>query len=147
MNLTNLDMMFPLHPEANIFTGGQPSVRDLEAFASEGGVTKVINLRMPAENTAYDEPAEAARLGLHYVSIPVGGPAGVNLDNAKKLDAALEANSEATTLVHCGSGNRVGALYALRAFHLQGQSAADAMEVGSRHGLTGMAPLVQNLLR
>ena len=44
------------------------------------------------------------------------------------------------------SGNRVGALFALRAHWLQGLPAVEALAVGRRYGLTKLEPLVMQIL-
>ena len=49
-------------------------------------------------------------------------------------------------LLHCGSGNRVGALLALKAFWLDGGSAEEALEVGLAGGVTRLEPTVRELL-
>src|SRR3546814_15750556 len=56
------------------YAGGQPTPAHLAELVREG-VHTVINLRAPEEPTEYDEAAEAARLGLHYVSLPIAGAA------------------------------------------------------------------------
>jgi protein tyrosine phosphatase (PTP) superfamily phosphohydrolase (DUF442 family) len=53
---------------------------------------------------------------------------------AEKLDAIL-AEADGPVLVHCGSGNRVGALLALRA-SINGASDEEALELGRQAGLT-----------
>lgn len=49
-------------------------------------------------------------------------------------------------IVHCGSGNRVGALFALRAFHDEGYDLESAMEKGGLAGLTKLEPYVRQCL-
>jgi len=58
----------------------------------------------------------------------------------------VHAYNPSPVLVHCMSGNRVGALFALRAFWLQGMSAVEALAVGRRYGLTKLEPLVVQIL-
>jgi hypothetical protein len=49
-------------------------------------------------------------------------------------------------MLHCGSGNRIGALFALMAFHLEGESADRALQVGREAGLTRLEPVVRERL-
>lgn len=134
------------NPLPNILSAGQPTAADFEALA-KAGVKHVIDLRPDAEDHGFDEAALAAKLGLKRTVIPVGGPPDVNVDNARKLDAALATTGGEPTLIHCASSNRVGALLALRANHLQGKPAAEAMAIGKAGGLTKMEPLVAGLLK
>ncbi|HEX9148146.1 MAG TPA: sulfur transferase domain-containing protein, partial [Thermoanaerobaculia bacterium] len=56
--------------DERIATGGQPKLSDLASLKKEGFKT-IINLREASEYDAAAEEAEARRLGLGYVSIPV----------------------------------------------------------------------------
>lgn len=127
-----------------VVTGGQPSASDLKVLKQRGFGT-IINLRTAGEDLGFDEAAEAKALGLTYVSIPVSVGEGLDVETAVKLRAAL-AQSNAPTLVHCGSGNRVGALYAIGAYHLDGASLESALEVGRKAGLTRLEPKIREIL-
>ena len=131
-------------PFEGVLTGGQPSDEELAALA-EAGFATVINLRQPDERGTRQEPGEVARLGMTYVSIPVDGTQGLTEENARALQAAL-AEAERPVLLHCGSGNRVGALLALKTFWLEGASAEEAMATGAAAGLTRLAPAVREIV-
>lgn len=139
-----LNMKNQKHPAENLMTGGQPSLADLAELKARG-VTTVINLRGLSENLGFDEAEELKRLGMTYVQIPMSSAADLTADNATKLDEALK-NIDGTALVHCASGNRVGALFALREFQINGKTAEEAMAFGTSAGMTGLAPAVQSLL-
>jgi len=94
-------------------SSGQPNAAALSAIAA-AGYAGVIDLRMADEPRGFDEIGTAAALGLRYETLPVAGPNDVTFENAAKLDALL-AEFDGPVLLHCGSGNRVGALFALRA--------------------------------
>jgi protein tyrosine phosphatase (PTP) superfamily phosphohydrolase (DUF442 family) len=100
---------------------------------------------MPDERGTKGEPEKIAELGMRYVSIPVDGKAGLNEENAAALAAALD-EADRPVLVHCGSGNRVGALLAVKAFWLDGASAEEALEIGLAGGVTRLEPMVRELL-
>lgn len=89
-----------------VVTGGQPSRTDLEAFRNSGGGV-VLDLRDPMEPRPMDEAAEARRLGLDYVNVPVGTGtlSDVTLDRVLEV---LRGAAGRTVFVHCASGNRVG---------------------------------------
>ena len=126
-------------PLEHVTTGGQPDVAALEALA-EAGYAAVIDLRRPEENRGIEEQAEVERLGMSYVSIPVDGADGVTYDNASLLDQVLE-QTEGPVLIHCGSGNRAGALLSLRE-KLNGADNETALAVGRAGSLTRLEPVV-----
>ncbi len=134
-------------PFPNIVTGGQVDDAALQA-AKEKGVKMVINLR-PDDEPEVDpeEKRKVEALGMTYILIPVAGLPGVTVENAKALAAAL-TDTSMPALVHCKSGNRVGALFALKAFHVDGKSAEEALEIGRKAGITkpGLEEHVKGLL-
>ncbi|HKJ95169.1 MAG TPA: protein tyrosine phosphatase family protein [Gammaproteobacteria bacterium] len=119
---------------------GQPAVSALEA-AARNGCRTVINLRPEGELGDFDEAAAVASLGMRYVHIPVAGPQDLTTENARRLHEALDAPDSHPVMLHCGSGNRVGALLAMRARHLDGQSKDDALQTGLSAGLDPNTPL------
>jgi len=131
-------------PFEGVLTGGQPTDEQLAALRDVGYKT-VINLRQPDERGTRGEAETVAELGMAYVSIPVAGKEGLNEENAAALAAALD-QADGPVLLHCGSGNRVGALLALKAFWLEGATAEEAMDVGLAGGVTRLEPVVRELL-
>ncbi len=129
-------------PAPGVVTGGQPTLEQLRQ-ARDAGFTTVINLRAAGEPGTGREDVEA--LGMRYVPIPVDGTAGVTEANARALSWALE-EADGPVIVHCGSGNRVGALFALKAFHVDGRSAQEALDLGLEAGLTRLEPVVRRHL-
>lgn len=122
------------------WTAGQPSEAELQQLANQG-LTNVINLR-PESEWPFDEAKVAAAAGLRYHHIPVDGAAGITAENASKLQQLLSSLEQEPTLVHCASGNRVGALVALgEAIHNQ-KDLDTAISVGKRWGLKSLEPLV-----
>ena len=124
-----------------LLVGGQPS-QDALTRARDAGITTVISLRTPAEEGFEEERSQAEALGMRFISIPVDGAAGLTEDNAHRLDETLQSVEPAETLLHCGSGNRVGALLALRAFYRQQRPPGEALTVGRRAGLTRLESAV-----
>jgi uncharacterized protein (TIGR01244 family) len=124
-------------------SSGQPTSETL-ALVAEAGFVAVVDMRTAEENRGIDEEREASELGMAYVSIPVGGPDDVSFENAAELDRVL-AELDGPVLLHCASGNRVGALFALRA-KLNGASNEDALIIGRQAGLTGLESVVEGRL-
>ncbi len=131
-------------PEEGLLTGGQPTAEQL-AEAAAAGYRTVVNLRPLAEQE-WNEPAKAAELGLRYVALPVAGADDLTLDNARALAEILDDEANYPVLVHCASSNRVGALFALRAFHLEGKSSDESLEIGRQAGLTSLEAKVRERL-
>ena len=126
-------------PLENVTTGGQPDVAALESLA-DTGYAAIIDLRRPEEARGIDEQAEVERLGMSYVSIPVDGANGVTYENAELLNQIL-GETEGPVLIHCGSGNRAGALLSLRE-KLNGADNETALAVGRAGSLTGLESVV-----
>lgn len=133
-----LGLINELHPAPNLVTGGQPSQAQLAQAAS--AIQTVINLRAAGED-GFDAASQVEALGMRYVSIPIQGAADVTEANARLLDGALSEGG--VTLLHCASGNRVGALLALRAFYVEGAPPAEALDVGRGGGLTSLEQAVK----
>ena len=135
----------PLHqPRPDLYTAGQPSAQQLRQAAANG-VTTVIDLSRPDEQRGYNEAAMAAQLGLRYVRLPIGGAADITEANARTLDRILKQDS-GKTLLHCASGNRVGALLALARARVDGATTGPALQLGRDAGLTSLEPLVRAAL-
>ncbi len=109
------------------------------------GYRTVIQLRPATEEGTGWEEAKAKELGLNFIRIPVDGAKDVTEENARKLEAALK-NRDGGTLVACASGNRVGGLFALKAYYCEKMPAEKALEAGKKAGLTKAEPDVRKLL-
>ncbi len=127
-------------PESGAVSTAQPTAAALRVAANSGFVA-VIDLRGSEEDRGLDEKAEVEALGLTYLSLPVVGEAAISFDNASELDRLL-ADIDGPVLLHCGSGNRVGALFALRE-KLHGASDEAALEKGRAAGLTSLEGVVR----
>jgi uncharacterized protein (TIGR01244 family) len=133
-------------PIAGVLSGGQPTP-DQIAAAGAAGYKTVINLRPDTEKGFEWEAAAVQSAGMTYVSIPVAGPDGLTKDNVIRIDAALKAaEAKGPVLMHCASGNRIGAVLALRAAWLEGKEPAAALAYGEASGLTHLEPAVRALL-
>lgn len=144
------DVLFDLPharaPFEGIITAGQPNAEQLRAVAA-AGYKLVINTRAHGEPLVDQSQAFVEGLGMRYLHIPVSGMGDLTVANAQILADALAADDALPALVHCASSNRVGALFALKAFHLDGKSADEALTEGRASGLTGMEAMVRPLLQ
>jgi protein tyrosine phosphatase (PTP) superfamily phosphohydrolase (DUF442 family) len=131
-------------PRPGLFTGGQPDAAALRGFADAGGAL-VIDLRTGPEARGFDEPALARELGLRYANLPIGGADDLTATNAARLHELL-AGADGPVLLHCASGNRVGALLAIDAAENEGADPATALELGRRAGLGSLEPAVRERL-
>ena len=123
-----------LFRDGEVYFGGQPTAEAFEA-APGRGIKVVINLRSEPEVAAldFDEAALVRRLGMRYVAIPVTpntfGPA-----HADRLEEVL-SDTLGGVLIHCGSSNRVGGVWALYLNRHRGFALDDAIDHGRSAGL------------
>lgn len=128
-------------PESNVYSSGQPDKEQLAAL-SEAGVKHIVSLRTEGE-IDWDEKAEVESFGMTYHSVPVAGASGINSSNAEALRGVLDSIDDESVLLHCGSGNRVGALMAVDAVEQGGADVEQAIETGKNWGLTGLESAVR----
>lgn len=126
-------------PKPGLYTAGQPESAQWRGVA-DAGVTTVIDLRPDAETEGRDERAEVDAAGMRYVNIPVAGAGDINDANADALAQALR-DADGPVLVHCASGNRVGALLAIGAARA-GMPVEEAIAYGRSAGLGSGAEAV-----
>lgn len=107
------------------------------------GVREVISLRAPDETPHFDEAAAMRGAGIGYHDLPIHGADGLTRPNVEQFDALLRAAGDKTTLVHCTTSNRVGAMIALRAVLIEHRSIEDAIAEGHRWGLKALEPQVR----
>ncbi len=125
-----------------VTTAGQPDEEGFKVFA-EMGYAAVIDLRTVGENRGLDEPSVVEGLGMDYINLPIGRD-GITFANAKALEDAIASYDE-PVLVHCGSANRVGALFALSEY-AKSKDLEKALEAGRAAGLTRMEGTVRKVL-
>lgn len=130
---------------ANVHSSGQPTAASIGKLRA-AGIRTIIDLRPDAETPDMDEKALAGEAGLAYHSLPVSGAADLTPANVSRFDQLLRQSQADGVLVHCGSGNRVGAMMALRAKWIEGRSAEEALAIGQKAGMTGLASDVKRIL-
>ena len=93
-----------------IYLGGQPSADDLAKFKQAGGKT-VVNLRDEAENTKFNETSVLAGLGIDYHNPGFRNADALSDPIFRRVRDLLANGNNAPLLLHCASGNRVGAIW------------------------------------
>ena len=139
-----IDIPNAVMPFDDLLIGGQPTQDDLR-LAAEEGYTTVVNLRPDDELPAwYTRSFMEDELGLQYYRISVADANDVTEENAEELAAIVDDADLFPVLMHCSSGNRVGALFAARAYFLAGDDVEQALEVGRTLGLTELEEPLRN---
>lgn len=115
--------------------GGQPSEAALQRYAAEGG-TAVIDLRTHdgRDTASFDEQATVTRLGMEYVHLPMSS----STFSAADVDRFAEALKavDGPVMVHCGSSNRVGGMWAAYLAREQGWETEKAIQAGKAAGMS-----------
>lgn len=133
-------------PNNTQFASGQPKAQEFSAL-KEAGILHIINLRPKSETPDFNEEKTVTENNMRYHNIPIASLADLTQENVKALDKLLKQIGNEKTLLHCASGNRVGAMMALRANWLQGKSVEESLSVGESFGLTRLKPAVSSLLK
>ena len=117
------------------YFAGQPDEAAFNRLAEDAGITTVVNLRRPQEleQLDFDEPAVVEALGMRYVNIPVTPDAFSKADVDRF--AAVLAESKGPVLLHCGSANRAGGMWAGYLTLHRGLSLDEALRLGKTAGL------------
>ena len=132
-----------VEPVNSVTSSGQPDEAALRVFR-DSGYAAVIDLRGETEDRGLDEQAVVEGLGMSYVPFPIEGDENINFGSAEGLNRLIEAQ-DGPVLIHCGSGNRVGAMLAL----IDGLNGADteaAIATGKEGGLTRLEGVVRETL-
>ncbi|HLB59938.1 MAG TPA: protein tyrosine phosphatase family protein [Bdellovibrionota bacterium] len=123
--------------QPDLAVGGQPNQESLKV-AKKAGYKTIINLR-PREEWPFDEKSYVEDLGMAYVLIPIVGPESITLEKGKEFQTILNNKDSYPVFIHCGSSNRVGALFALYEFLENKADVETAIQKGKKAGLTSPA--------
>ncbi|MDP6923679.1 MAG: sulfur transferase domain-containing protein [Candidatus Scalindua sp.] len=133
-------------PLDSVLTGGQPTFDQIKQ-AAETGFKAVVNLRTdkelpdPAQELTWVEGA-----GMKYFHIPVSVSEGFTPQKTKVFADVLSKSENYPLIIHCKSGERVGAMFALKAFHIDEKEIDEALLIGQMAGLSKLAPTVKKIL-
>ena len=141
INLPNRQVPFD-----SVLTGGQPTVGQIKK-AAETGFKAVINLRTDDELPDPDQELTWVEgCGMKYIHIPVAVTEGFTPQNARVFADTLSKPENYPLIIHCKSGERVGAMFALKVFHIDEKEIEEALLIGERAGLIKLAPVVKQIL-
>lgn len=115
-----------------LVAGGTPTARGY-GQAAEQGVRTVIDLRNSSENTSREQ-GYAEAIGVKYVHIPMTLDS-FSLEKADQLKAVLKDPATGPALLHCATGQRALALWALYQNKVEGVSAGAALADAKAKGL------------
>ncbi len=132
-------------PAPGIVSAGRLQPADM-AQLREAGIEQVIDLTPDDETPDFDEASAVRSAGIEYSNLPVRGAEDLTRENVIAFDQLIQ-NAKRPVLVHCASGNRVGAMAALRSAWIEGQSEDDAIAVGKAWGLKALEPQVRERIR
>jgi len=145
--LTVIDIPNPIVIEDSILSGGQPDEAQLRA-AADAGYRTIVNTRGTAELEDFAFEEELVRsLGMEYVMIPIGSGEPVDEDKARTLAEILAQPDARPAMVHCRSGNRVGALFAAKAFVVDGLDADAALKLGAEYGMRRVPEELETIMK
>jgi uncharacterized protein (TIGR01244 family) len=133
-------------PMDGLLTGGQPTQEQIEA-AARAGYRTIINMRGPKESGFEWEAQTVEKLGMTYEHLPVTGKDSLTREKIEQIDAVLTAALEkGPVMLHCASGNRIGAVMALRAAWIDEMEPEKALAYGRASGMTRTEGLTRELL-
>ena len=112
--------------------GGGAVTAEQVATLPGKGYSTIINLQFEREAGVKAERAAADAAGLTYVSVPLGG-GDFTLEHAKQVSDAIAASS-GHVLLHCKSGGRVSAVWALTRAIEEGLTPEQAGQVAAEEG-------------
>ena len=108
------------------------------AVLRERGFNAVINFRTAGENGATVDAGRAAAeaAGLKYIHIPFRQPSA---EIVESFLAAVAEPANQPVYIHCGSANRVGAMWLIKRVQQDGYSIDDAVAEAEAIGLRSAA--------
>ena len=133
-----------MSPAPGIVSAGRLGPADI-ARVSDAGIRHVIDLTPDTETPDFHEAVAVRAAGLRYSNLPLRGAVDLTRENVRAFDALVRAGDR-PLLVHCASGNRVGAMAALRAAWIDGREVDEAIAIGRTWGLKGLEGAVRSRL-
>jgi protein tyrosine phosphatase (PTP) superfamily phosphohydrolase (DUF442 family) len=138
--------MLRFEPNEQLICIGQPEIHETENLLQNEQPKVWVNLRPENESSLFSLTKDIIEShDCQFIHLPVASGSDLNFENAKILDEAIKQAGSAKVVIQCGSSNRVGALLALREKQ-NGASTEEALHFGEAAGLTGLAPVVAQIL-
>lgn len=132
-------------PSRGVVSAGRLKPEDIGRL-KDAGIEHVIDLTPDAETPDFNEAHAVRSADVEYSNLPVRGAADLTRENVLAFDQLMR-KAKRPVLVHCASGNRVGAMAALRSAWVDGKSEEDAIAIGKAWGLKGLEPEVRQRIR
>lgn len=129
----------------DLVIASQPSESALRELADQGFAT-VISTRGEGE-LGWSEKELVKSLGMNFSSIPMAKPITGITDEQVGSFAKLMDSAAQPILLHCGSGNRASALWAVWLVEYKGLNIEEAIRLAGLTGLTSLTVLVEDRLR
>lgn len=133
-----------------LFRGAQPNISEM-AELKNIGITTIVDLRSESSHTREQERRRAEALGMHFVSIPVGGFSNPSSAQLAQFFTLVRQTPQEKIFVHCRYGHdRTGvfiAAYRIAFEHwTPNQALAEMNAFGFNHTFhPGMSVFVRDL--
>jgi protein tyrosine phosphatase (PTP) superfamily phosphohydrolase (DUF442 family) len=127
----------PSCPLPGLATGGQLEAGHIATLAAEG-YRAVFDVRDWNEARGYDERATVERAGMRYLMFPVGHDT-IPDERFTGFRRLMRDGRNRPAMVHCSSGNRVGAVLVPHLVLDRGVPLDSALAMARRGGLRGGA--------
>ncbi len=101
--------MRPVHALGDIYLAGQPSQEDLKLL-KKNGIQTIISVRK-SDELPWDEAAAVKQQGMKFVGVPFGSANELKPQVFDEVLKVLRDEKSGPTVFHCGSANRVGAIW------------------------------------
>lgn len=121
------------------------SAEQIQAVA-EQGIEVVISL-LPSAEAKVDEARLVTNAGMLFMHIPIANSSELTISKVQAVADALESAQGKKVLIHCASGNRVGAVMALKSAWVDNMPHSESFAVGKSYGLSSLSSQVQSLIK
>ena len=120
------------------YISDQPDAATFDV-ARNAGVVAVVNLRGPKE-IDWDEAGAVTAAGLDYHNVPfVANKDGIQADSVQNIRQVVQDLGGGKILLHCASGNRAAAWWAVYLVEDLGMDKGVAVRAADKAGLTSPA--------
>ncbi len=122
-----------VHKCGTLYFAGQPMPDDISRIKT-AGIKRVITLRK-GDELDWNEAEKVEAVGLDFVAIPFREPDSLTDEVFDRVRQLLRDADKQPTLLHCGSANRVGAVWLAHRVLDQGVAYDDALREAKQIGL------------
>jgi len=132
----------------SLYHGAQPKIPAMEELRKLG-VTTIVDLRSESPSLRKREKAEAEKLGIRFLSVPVGGFSPPTNDQVAHFLSLFAGNSSEKVFVHCHRGeDRTGVFVAAYRMAIEKWSVEQAVHEMYFFGFNGRwQPRMKSFIR